>query len=55
MPEFKTIMARCEICGREEKSLFKVRHKKRGKIKICDGCRQSEAKNLLAASGCDCC
>jgi ribosome-binding protein aMBF1 (putative translation factor) len=31
-------LMRCKICDREEKSLFKVNLKKRGRVKICRDC-----------------
>ena len=39
---------KCEICNREEESLFIVSHKERGRIRICESCLKQEAKNLLA-------
>jgi ribosome-binding protein aMBF1 (putative translation factor) len=31
-------LMRCKICDRDEKALFKVNLKKRGRIKICRDC-----------------
>ncbi len=45
---------KCEICDREEKSLFLINHKTFGRIRICSVCLKKEEKNLLALKSCDC-
>ncbi len=37
-----------ELCGEEEKSLFRANHKKYGRIKICNNCQDREASNFLS-------
>jgi ribosome-binding protein aMBF1 (putative translation factor) len=46
---------KCEICGKEAGSLFKVRHRERGRAKICEECLREEKDGLLTSSGCSCC
>jgi hypothetical protein len=42
-------MARCEICGKEKKTLFRVSHKERGEIKSAASAR-SERKGICCPS-----
>jgi len=46
---------RCDICGQESRSLFKVRHRDQGEVKICEGCLIDEKKMLLPSKRCSCC
>jgi len=46
---------KCVICGKEASSLFKVRHRDRGRVKICEECWAEEKEKLLPSSGCSCC
>jgi len=51
-------MVKCSICGKDENSLLKVKHRKLGTIKLCFECWEVESsnKNLLPSrGGCDCC
>lgn len=45
----------CDICGQESWTLFKVRHRGRGEVKICEGCLIDEKKMLLPSKRCSCC
>lgn len=45
----------CDICGIESRTLFKVRHRDRGEVKICEGCLIDEKKMLLPSKGRSCC
>jgi hypothetical protein len=43
-------MTRCEICGKDDVSLYHVRHKDLGVVKLCPDCwRDAYAKNLLVS------
>jgi hypothetical protein len=51
-------MVKCSICGKDENSLLRVKHRKLGTIKLCFECWEVESnnKNLLSSyCGCDCC
>lgn len=45
----------CEICGKNSDTLFKVRHRERGRVKVCEECLKKEAEMLLPSRGCSCC
>jgi hypothetical protein len=47
-------MVKCSICGEDESSLLRVKHRKLGTIKICFDCWEVENgnKNLFPSSGC---
>ncbi|MCO5381017.1 MAG: hypothetical protein NHB15_01860 [Methanosarcina barkeri] len=51
-------MVKCSICGKDENSLLRVKHRRLGIIKLCFECWEVESgnKNLLpSCGGCDCC
>jgi len=51
-------MVKCSICGKDENSLLRVKHRKLGTINLCFECWEVESsnKNLLpSCSRCDCC
>ncbi|WP_196296956.1 hypothetical protein [Methanosarcina barkeri] len=50
-------MVKCSICGKDESSLLRVKHRKLGTVKLCFECWEVENsnKNLhLSCGGCDC-
>ncbi|HRW82259.1 MAG TPA: hypothetical protein P5049_02270 [Methanothrix sp.] len=46
---------KCEICCKESDSLFKVKHRRWGRVKICEECLRAEEGMLLPSDGCSCC
>jgi hypothetical protein len=49
-------MIKCSICGKDENSLIRVKHRKLGTIKLCFECWEVEmGNNNLLRDGFDCC
>lgn len=49
-------MEKCELCG-EEGNLREIKHKQKGKIKVCDDCREEvykEGKAVPEGTGLTC-
>jgi len=51
-------MVKCSICGKDETSLIRAKHRKLGLINLCFECWEVESsnKNLFpSCDRCDCC